>query len=106
MLELNKENFKAEIEDYKGVAMVDFWASWCGPCQMAGPIVEEVAKKMTDKAKFAKVNVDDNQEVASRFGVMSIPTFVFFQDGQEVDRKIGLLSEEEITATVKKLLEK
>lgn len=106
MLELNKENFKSEIEDYKGVSLVDFWASWCGPCQMASPILEEVAKEMTGKAKFAKLNVDDSQEVASRFGVMSIPTFIFFQDGQEVDRKIGLLEKEEIKANIEKLLEK
>ncbi len=105
MLELNKENFKAEIEDHKGVAMVDFWASWCGPCQMATPIMEKVSQEMTGKAKFAKLNVDDNQELASRFGVMSIPTFVFFKDGQEVDRQIGLQGEEEIKANIEKLLE-
>lgn len=102
--EINDSNFKQEIEEYKGVAMVDFWAPWCGPCQTSGPIVEAISDELKEKAKIAKVNVDDNQEISSRFGVMSIPTFIFFKDGKEVDRKIGLQSQEGLKTVIEGLL--
>lgn len=95
-LEINDSTFKQEIEDYKGVAMVDFWAPWCGPCQSSAPIVEAIGKELEGKAKVAKMNVDDNQAVAAKFGVMSIPTFVFFKDGKEINRKIGMQSQENL----------
>jgi len=103
-LEVNDSSFKAEIEDSKGLAMVDFWAPWCGPCQSAAPVVEALAAEYQGKMKVAKVNVDDNQATASKFGVMSIPTFVFFKDGQEVDRKVGLPSQDALKGIVDGLL--
>jgi len=103
-LEINDSNFKAEIEDSKGLAMVDFWASWCGPCQSAAPIVEQLTTDYKDKMKVAKVNVDDNQQTASKFGVMSIPTFVFFKDGKEVSRKVGLPSQDVLKEIIEGLL--
>lgn len=103
-LEINDASYKKEIEEYKGVAMVDFWAPWCGPCQTSGPIVEALSNELKDKAKVAKMNVDDNQETASRLGVMSIPTFVFFKDGKETDRKIGLQSAEALKESIEGLL--
>ena len=104
-LEVNDSNFKTEIEDSKGLSMVDFWAPWCGPCQSAGPVVEALAGEYKDKIKVVKVNVDDNQATASKFGVMSIPTFIFFKDGKEVDRKVGLPSKEVIKEIIEGLLQ-
>jgi len=103
-LEITDSNFKQEIEEYKGVAMVDFWAAWCGPCQAAAPIVAELHEEVKEKAKVGKVNVDENQEIASKYGVMSIPTFIFFKDGKEADRKVGLQSKEAMKETIETLL--
>jgi len=104
-LEINDANFKKEIEDSEGLAMVDFWAPWCGPCQTAGPIVEALAGEFKDKMKVVKLNVDDNQATASRFGVMSIPTFVFFKDGKEAERKVGLPSQDALKEIIERLLQ-
>ncbi len=104
MLELNDQNFKQEVEDFKGVIMIDFWAPWCGPCQVSGPIVEEVSENIKEKAKIAKLNVDENNEIASKFGVMSIPTFIFIKDGKEIERKIGMQSKEEMIRKIEELL--
>jgi thioredoxin 1 len=103
-LEISDANFKQEVEDSKGLTMIDFWAPWCGPCQTAGPIVEALAAEFKDKMKVAKLNVDDNQVTASKFGVMSIPTFVFFKDGKEADRKVGLPSQESLKEIIDRLL--
>ena len=73
------------------VALVDFWAEWCGPCKMLAPAIEDLAKQYEGRALVAKVNVDEEPELARRFGIMSIPTVVFLKDGAEVDRKIGLM---------------
>ena len=90
-------NFGAEVLDASGVVLVDFWAPWCGPCRMVGPIIEEVAKEYEGKVKVGKVNVDENQQVASQFGIMSIPTMLLFKDGEVVDQMVGALPKQEIT---------
>ena len=90
-IEITSANFDSEIKS--GVALVDFWASWCAPCRMQGPILEKVAEQVADKAKIGKCNVDDQQELAAKFGVQSIPTLIVFKDGAEVERLIGLQSE-------------
>ena len=103
MLEINDKNFKTEVEDHKGLVLIDFWAAWCGPCQTSAPILETLNEKMKNEVKVAKLNVDNNQATAGRFGVMSIPTFVFFKDCKEIERKIGVQSEEALTETIKRL---
>ena len=85
---LKTEGFDAAVEAAP-LAMVDFWAVWCGPCQMLGPVMEDLAGRYDGKALVAKVNVDEEPELARRFGVMSIPTVVFLNQGREFDRKVG-----------------
>ena len=86
-VKLSKNDFDEKIKT--GIAMVDFWAEWCGPCKMAGPVVEELANEYKDKALVGKVDVDAEPELASKYGVMSIPTVVLFRDGQEIGRQVG-----------------
>ena len=86
MLELNKNNFNAEIKE--GVVVIDAWASWCGPCRAMAPIFEELSKEMKN-VKFSKLDVDSNSEIASRYNIMSIPTFLIFKNGKEVSRIVG-----------------
>jgi len=89
---LTKENFSQSIEN--GVTLVDFWAPWCGPCKMQLPIVEELSSELQGQATIGKINVDEEPELASQFGVMSIPTLILFKDGQPVDKMVGLQSKE------------
>jgi thioredoxin 1 len=86
-VELNNSNFDATVAE--GVTMVDFWAPWCGPCRMIAPVVEELAEDFEGKATIAKVNTDEEQEIAVKFGIRSIPTILFFKDGQVVDQMVG-----------------
>jgi len=89
---LNDTNFDTIIAE--GVTLVDFWAPWCGPCRMQGPILEEVAMTIGGQVKIAKLNVDEATGVASRFGVQAIPTLILFRDGNDVQRFIGVQSKE------------
>ena len=96
MLHITKDNFQAEVVESDRPVVVDFWAEWCGPCKMAAPIFESLAEKHGDKIKFAKLNIDEQGELAVMNRVMSIPTFIVFDGGKAVDRMIGLSSEEEL----------
>ncbi|WP_308636743.1 thioredoxin [Paenibacillus silvisoli] len=89
---LTKDTFNQSIES--GVTLVDFWAPWCGPCKMQLPIVEELSGELAGTATIAKINVDEEPELASQFGVMSIPTLILFKDGQPVDKMVGLQSKD------------
>ena len=91
MKTLTAENFEQEILQADKPAIVDFWATWCGPCRMLAPVIEEIANEYEGKVKVGKVNVDDEQELAIRYGVMSIPSVIFFKDGKEIDRKVGVM---------------
>ncbi len=82
----------------KGLAMVDFWAPWCGPCRTQGPIFEEVAAEFGDRVAFGKVNIDDDRDLAVRFGVRSIPTLLLLKDGEVVETKVGLTRKEDLQA--------
>lgn len=86
----NKEGFEKALASGQ-LMMVDFWADWCGPCKMLAPVIEGLGDDYEGKAIVGKINVDEEQELAIRYGVMSIPTVIFFKDGEEVDRKVGVL---------------
>lgn len=94
-MEINDQNFQAEVLDYKdGLVLVDFYAVWCGPCQMYGPILEELAKEMEGKVKIVKVNVDESPQTAGKYGVMSIPTTIILQDGEVKETMMGVQNKE------------
>ena len=101
LVELSEKNFEDIVAGSKPV-LVDFWASWCGPCQFMLPIFDKLAKKYNDKMVFARLNVDDNQSVASRFDVYAIPTFIVFRDGKAIDRAIGAVGEVGLEGLIKK----
>ena len=95
MLHFSKDGFDKALSQGK-LVVVDFWADWCGPCRMLGPVIEQLAGQYPDVV-VGKVNVDDEQELALRYGVMSIPTVIFFKDGKEIDRKVGVMPPEAFT---------
>jgi thioredoxin 1 len=94
------QSFSSEISD--GLVLVDFWAPWCGPCKMIAPVLEELDAEMSETVKIVKVDVDVNQETASNFGIMSIPTLVLFKDGQPVDKVVGFNPKEALVNLVNK----
>lgn len=87
-LKITKHNFQTEVAEAKGTVLVDFWASWCGPCKMIGPIIDEIASERCD-IKVGKINVDEEPELAAQFKVMSIPTLLVFKDGNVVNQSMG-----------------
>ena len=90
MTHFNQESFDKALGEGK-LMMVDFWADWCGPCKMLAPVIDGLAEQYAGKAVVGKVNVDEEQELAIRYGVMSIPTVIFFKNGEEIDRKVGVM---------------
>lgn len=102
--ELNETTFKQEVIEAAGAAMVDFWAPWCGPCRIMGPIVENLAKKYEGKIRIAKVNVDENQGLAGEYNIMSIPSILFFKGGKVVHTHLGATTEAELENQIKQHL--
>ena len=98
---INDDNFKREVLDADLPVLVDFWAEWCSPCRMVGPIVEAIAKEYRGKLKVCKLNVDQGLETASSYGIMSIPTLAIFKKGKVVDKIVGALPKAELEAAIK-----
>jgi len=101
--DLDGSNFNEFIEK-NDVALVDFFADWCGPCQMMKPVIDELAEEMEGKAGIAKLNIDSAKEIAIKFGVMSIPTIVIFKDGKEADRMVGAMPKETIVEKLQRFI--
>ncbi len=101
-LELTDKNFEEEVLKSDKPVLVDFWAPWCGPCQMMGPIIEETAKEVKETAKVGKLNVDENPETAQKYGVMSIPTLIIFKKGENSKQLVGVQSKEVLLDELKK----
>lgn len=100
VITLSSQNFEKEVLKSEVPVLVDFWASWCGPCRMLSPVVEKIAVS-ADGFKVAKVNVDDEMELAERYGISSIPCLIVFKDGKEAKRSIGVIPEDQILSLVK-----
>lgn len=96
VINLTSENFEKEVLKEEKLILIDFWASWCGPCKMMGPVVEQIAEDAKDVAKVCKLNIDEELNLATKYNVMSIPTFILFKDGKEVERMIGAMPKEEL----------
>lgn len=101
VLKITNENYEAEVMQSDKPVLLDFWASWCGPCKMVGPIIEEVAQEAGAIAKIGKVNVDEEQDLAKKFKIMSIPTLVVIKNGKVVDSAVGVKSKQAILAMLK-----
>ncbi len=101
-IELTNENFDATVKE--GVSLVDFWAPWCGPCRMIAPVIDELAVDFDGKAKICKVNSDEQQDLAVKYGVRSIPTMLFMKNGEVVDTLVGANSKQVLTEKINSLL--
>ena len=103
-MEINSENFETEVLKNEKPVLVDFFATWCGPCQMLAPMIEELAEEYKDKALIGKLDIDQNQDIASEYQVMSVPTLIFFKDGKEADRIMGVQSKDALKEKLDTLL--
>ena len=97
---VTSQNFPSEVLSSNQPVLVDFWAEWCGPCKMLGPVLDELATEYSGKARIAKVNIDDHQDLAAKFGIQSIPTLLFFKGGQVVEQVVGLKSKRDLKASL------
>lgn len=98
------QEFEEKVIGGNKPALVDFWAEWCGPCKMLSPVVDSVSEQFSDKVDFYKVNVDEEEELAREYGIMSIPTLILFKDGEIVEQSIGLIGEADIAELIEKAL--
>jgi thioredoxin 1 len=96
LLKINDDNFAQEVEQYQGTVLVDFSASWCPPCKMLAPIIKEVAGEVADRAKVGALDVDESRDTATRFSVLNVPTMIFFKDGKEAARIVGVTQKQKI----------
>ncbi|MCA9906941.1 MAG: thioredoxin [Brucellaceae bacterium] len=99
-VKIDKNNFKTDVLDSSEPVVVDFWAEWCGPCKMIAPALEEIASEMGGKVKIAKLNIDENPELAAQFGVRSIPTLMLFKGGEVADMKVGAAPKTALSAWI------
>lgn len=101
---VNEANFQEEVLEAEKPVLVDFWAPWCGYCQKLAPIIDELSGEMAAKAKFVKVNVDENRALAQKYGVMSLPTMLLFKKGQQIEKMMGFMPKSAITSKIDPLL--
>lgn len=104
IVEVTTSTWDKEVLQDKGLVMIDFWAVWCGPCRMIAPTVEELAKEYAGKIKVAKLNTDENPDIASKYKIMGIPTIMFFKDGQRVDQVVGAVPKNQLKSKIDSLL--
>ncbi len=104
IVNVSDADFEEEVLKASGPVLVDFWAPWCGPCKMLGPVLEELAEDLAGRVKVAKVNVDENKESAGRFGVMSIPTMIIFKGGKDAATLVGFMSKEQLKEKIEEQL--
>lgn len=96
VININENNFEEEVVKSSLPCLVDFWAEWCGPCKNLAPILDEISDELKDKVKIGKINIDDNQELAAKFSIRSIPTMILFKNGDSIDTKVGLPPKKEL----------
>lgn len=102
VVEISENNFESEIVNYNGIAVVDFFADWCGPCRKLGPIIEEVEQEIASKVKFAKINTDNNIEIARKYQISGLPTLMVFKNGTPAERMVGLMPKSSIITNIEK----
>ena len=103
-IEVNKSNFEQEVLKASTPVLVDFWATWCGPCRKLGPVLDEIAGEYSEKVKVVKVNTDDNTEVAKQYQISGLPSILVFKDGEAVERMVGLMPKSTIIGNIEKHL--
>ena len=104
-IEINESNFEAEVLKSSRPVLVDFWADWCGPCKMLSPVLDELASEAGDRVKVAKINVDHNPALAARFGIQSIPTLLYFANGEIQHQSVGVVSKKTILSRLEQFME-
>lgn len=102
VIELNEKNFEEEVVSSDKTVLIDFWASWCGPCRMMSPVIDQIAEEVGENIKVCKVNIDEEQSLALKYNVMSIPTFIVMKNGEETGRSVGVQDKSEIMNLIEK----